>query len=263
MNAQNSNKMASTDLNYQVQGKGTPIILIHGGGTYSRVWKGIGQELSKQHKVITYDLRGHGESPIPTDTTNHVEDLFQLFSALELNQATLIGHSLGGQIATDFALLYPKKVDRLVLLAPGLSGYQYDQAYQAMGQKMWQAVPNVDAMLTIMLNTPEAYAMQQSMQSSSADIIEQIHRDNVIKSLQWKNFEQEWPFENTADQLTNLKNETLFIVGTEDKQDIFRIKRHFGKMPNISFKELEGADHGLLITHNDELKNLIRNFMAN
>jgi len=253
LNAQNSNKMDSTDLKFNILGSGDPIILIHGGGTDSRVWNEYAQKLSEKYKVISYDLRGHGDSPIPTDTTNHVEDLFQLFSSLNLKKATIIGHSLGGQIATDFALLYPNKMDQLVLIAPGLSGFQYDKAYQIMGKKMWETVPNVDSMLTIMLNSPEAYAMQKSMQSPESDIIKQVHKDNIIKSLQWKSFEQAWPIENTKEKLENLKAETLFIIGSEDKQDIFKIKQLFEKVPDIQFEMIEGADHGLIITHKNRI----------
>ncbi|WP_242485331.1 MULTISPECIES: alpha/beta fold hydrolase [unclassified Peribacillus] len=59
-----------------------------------------------------------------------MKDLLSLLDHLEINQATLIGHSMGGQIATEFALNYPERVSKLVLLAPGLSGFSYSKEFE-------------------------------------------------------------------------------------------------------------------------------------
>jgi pimeloyl-ACP methyl ester carboxylesterase len=115
-----------TDLHHQIHGRGSPLILFHGGGTDSRVWDILVEKLSQSFQVITYDLRGHGKSPVPTKTTNYVGDLGVLFESLKIDKASLVGHSLGGQIAKDFAILNPDKVEQLILLSPGLSGFQYD-----------------------------------------------------------------------------------------------------------------------------------------
>lgn len=259
--AQTQKVNTMTDLHYQIHGKGSPLVLIHGGGTDSRVWDSIVKELSQAFKVITYDIRGHGKSPVPTKTTNHATDLGILFESLKIDKASLVGHSLGGQVATDFAILNPDKVDQLILLSPGLSGFQYDQAYQEMAQKMWQAVPDVDAMLQIMLHSPEAYSLREAMKSTQAETIVQIHRDNIIKSLQWKNFEQERPIPNTTERLSELKVPVLFIVGTEDKKDLFKIKKLFEAVHNIQFRTVAGADHAIVMTHHDILLKEIKRFL--
>ncbi|MDQ7864130.1 alpha/beta hydrolase [Peribacillus frigoritolerans] len=63
------------------------------------------------------------KSPSPIKHANYVEDVLALMDYLELKQATIIGHSMGGQIATDFALNYPERVSKLVLIAPSLTGF--------------------------------------------------------------------------------------------------------------------------------------------
>ncbi|MFN1836298.1 alpha/beta fold hydrolase [Balneola sp. MJW-20] len=249
------------DLNYSVYGNGHPLVFIHGGGTDSRMWEDIASKMPEEYQVITYDLRGHGESPIPTDTTHHIKDLRQLFDYLQIEKATIVGHSLGGQIATDFSILIPEKVRKLVLIAPGLTGFKFDEKYQKMGRKIWGAVPDVDAMLKIMLNTPDAYAMHKSMRSKKAGEIEQIHRDNIIKSLQWKNFEQDWPLSHTVERLEELSAPVLFLTGSDDKKDIFKIRDLFHSVPDISFREIEGADHGLIATNVKEISKAIIQFI--
>ena len=92
------------DLHFEKQGEGKFLVLIHSGGTDLRDWKFIVPELAKVYEVITYDQRGAGQSPVPTEPTNHVADLEVLIHSLSIQKAILIGHSLGGQIATDYTL---------------------------------------------------------------------------------------------------------------------------------------------------------------
>jgi len=250
-----------TDLFYEIEGHGKSLVLIHGGGTDSRVWDNIKSQLKEKYQVVVYDLRGHGQSPVPHEPVNHVDDLVNLLDGLELDQVSLIGHSLGGQIATDYALKYPEKVESLILLSPGLTGFTYDSAFQEMGQAMWKVVPDVDKMLNVMMNTPKAYAMQETMRSSQKDKVTKIHKENIQKSLTWKNFEQIWPEPPARDRLEDLTVVTLFIVGKEDKKDIFEIEKLFKSVPNIEFYHIEGADHGLVMTHPDEILKRLNDFL--
>ncbi|SIT12137.1 alpha/beta fold hydrolase [Belliella pelovolcani] len=257
--AQNLNSKNMIDLHYEIKGTGNPIVLIHGGGTDSRVWSAIVDQLASSFKVITYDLRGHGQSPSPSKPTQHIEDLNILLADLKLNNVSLIGHSLGGQIATDFTILNPKKVDKLVLISPGLTGFKYDDSYQEMAKRMWAVVPNSEAMLKIMLYSPEAYAMQETIKSPFAEEIELIHQENIEKSLKWSNFEQIWPLENTEKRLSEIKIPIALIIGTEDKKDIFKIVEKFSKLTNTKLYQIQNADHGLIVTHAQEIYTLLIN----
>ncbi|MDG5492906.1 alpha/beta fold hydrolase [Psychroserpens sp. SPM9] len=249
-----------TDLHFKKQGKGEPVVLIHGGGTDSRDWNLIASNLEQKFSVITYDLRGMGKSPVPKEKTNHVADLEILLDSLSINKAILVGHSLGGQIATDFALTKPEKVKKLILIAPGLTGFEFDASYQEMINKIWNVVPDSSKMLDIMLNSPNNYAVQESLKSSHKETIVQIHRENIEKSLSWKNFEQEWPEPSSINQLTDLKTEALFILGNEDKKDLFEIKNKFKKAKNIEFEIIKKADHLIIWTHPQQISELIVKF---
>lgn len=250
-----------TDLHFEKQGEGKFLVLIHSGGTDLRDWKFIVPELAKVYEVITYDQRGAGQSPVPTEPTNHVADLEVLIHSLSIQKAILIGHSLGGQIATDYTLKNPEKVEKLILIAPGLTGFEYGSDYQAMVRRIWEVVPDVDKMLDIMLNTPKGYAVQEGMKSPQKNIIVMIHRENIEKSLTWKNLEQLWPEPSSIDRLKEIKSETLFILGKEDKQDLFEIQELFRQLPKIEFAELNNADHALTWTHPNEIIELIVDFV--
>lgn len=119
------------DLYYEVNGNGHPVVLLHSGGTDLRDWAFVAPLLARDYKVVAFDGRGTGKSPAPLKNANYVEDLLSLLDHLELEKATLIGHSIGGQIATEFALNYPERVSNLVLIAPSLSGFNYSQEFNA------------------------------------------------------------------------------------------------------------------------------------
>lgn len=251
-----------TDLHYEIRGTGETLVLIHSGGTDLRDWQFIAPELAKNFRVVLYDARGMGQSPVPTQPTNHVADLEELLESLSIEKAMFVGHSSGGEIATNFTLNHPERVEKLVLIAPGLTGYVFSPAYQQMTKDIWAVVPDAGKMLGIMLNTPEAYAVQEAMQSPQRDLMVRIHRENVEKSLTFRNLEQVWS-ENppTIERLTEIKTETLFIVGTKDTADVLAIADLFRQLFHIQFVRIDNADHALTWTHPKEIIDAISDFL--
>lgn len=107
---------------YAEAGEGPVLLLIHGiGGTFEN-WQEVVEPLSRRHKVIAPDLPGHGASgPGGGDYSigAFAAGLRDLLFALEHKRATVVGHSLGGGIAMQFAYQFPEMVERLVLVSSG------------------------------------------------------------------------------------------------------------------------------------------------
>lgn len=115
-------------LSYAAWGdEGAPLmLLVHGGRDQKRSWDWVARVLSKSYRVIAHDLRGHGQSEHVSDgeyaVMDHVFDLASLVHHLSKSYGpraehfTLIGHSLGGNIAVRFAGIYPKKIKKLVAI---------------------------------------------------------------------------------------------------------------------------------------------------
>lgn len=95
-----------------------PLILQHGGRDHCRSWDWVAQELRKDWHVIAPDLRGHGDSAWSAEGHYPIEglvyDFAQIIHTLGYDQVSIVGHSLGGNVATRFAGLYPHKVRKLV-----------------------------------------------------------------------------------------------------------------------------------------------------
>lgn len=95
-----------------------PLILQHGGRDHARSWDAVAAAFADDHHVIVPDLRGHGDSGWANDghyvLMDMVADFHDIIRALDLPPCAIVGHSLGGNIVTRFAGLYPDRVTRLV-----------------------------------------------------------------------------------------------------------------------------------------------------
>ncbi len=97
-----------------------PLLLIHGGRDHARTWDWVAQELRQDYHIIAPDLRGHGDSQWAIGGSyamvDYVLDVAQLLAAVQFFPVTIIGHSLGGSIALQYAGTYPERVSRVVAI---------------------------------------------------------------------------------------------------------------------------------------------------
>ncbi|SHM72069.1 alpha/beta fold hydrolase [Cryptosporangium aurantiacum] len=110
------------NLAYTIAGAGEPLLLIHGLGGTRRTWRHLIDSLATDHTVIAADLPGHGHSDAPAGDYSlgaHASALRDLLVALGHSDATLVGHSLGGGIALQFAYQFPERTNRIVLISSG------------------------------------------------------------------------------------------------------------------------------------------------
>lgn len=104
-------------LNFKKTGSGKPLIILHGLFGSADNWFSISKELKDHYTLYLIDQRNHGDSP-QSDDWNYevmVEDLKELMDNEDLKKAYLMGHSMGGKTAMNFALRYPDKVEKLIV----------------------------------------------------------------------------------------------------------------------------------------------------
>jgi pimeloyl-ACP methyl ester carboxylesterase len=107
---------------YVRAGSGPVLLLVHGIGDSSDTWRSVFERLAQDHTVIAPDLLGHGRSEKPrADYTvaGYANGMRDLLSLLEIDRATVVGHSLGGGVAAQFAYQFPERCERLVLVGSG------------------------------------------------------------------------------------------------------------------------------------------------
>ncbi|MHA3980978.1 alpha/beta fold hydrolase [Halovulum sp. GXIMD14794] len=103
----------------------TPIVFVHGFGCDQSMWGDVVRQLAPSHRIVTYDLTGMGQSDLSAydparydDLQAHAEDLLAIIDELALDEAVVVGHSVGATIAILAANQAPEKVSRLVLVSP-------------------------------------------------------------------------------------------------------------------------------------------------
>src|SRR6201997_4113675 len=107
---------------YRIAGSGPAILLIHGIGDNSTTWSTVQTKLAQRFTVIAPDLLGHGKSDKPRadySVAAYANGMRDLLSVLDIDNVTVIGHSLGGGVAMQFAYQFPQLVDRLILVSAG------------------------------------------------------------------------------------------------------------------------------------------------
>ena len=114
--------VGDTWLFYEVKGAGEPLVLIHGGQLDSRMWDDQFDAYAREFRVLRYDVRGFGGSPVTKQPYSNADDLAALMDYLGMPKAHIVGLSLGGMVATDFAVTHPERVLSLVLSGPGVTG---------------------------------------------------------------------------------------------------------------------------------------------
>lgn len=134
-------KVNGITLAYNNCGQGEPILFLHGIYCSRRQWQMQSEAFSEKYRVITVDLRGHGQSSsaaAPYSINQFAADLVGLLDHLELPQAVVCGHSFGGLVAQELALSYPERVKGLVLAETmyGLSSTPWEAAWAA-AMNMW------------------------------------------------------------------------------------------------------------------------------
>jgi pimeloyl-ACP methyl ester carboxylesterase len=119
-------------LYYEVHGSGPAILLTHGYSATSQMWAGQVDALSKNHTLVTWDMRGHGQSDYPEDPSAYSEaatvaDMAAVLDAVGAPEAVIGGLSLGGYMSLAFHLAHPERTRALLIIDTG-PGYKNDEA---------------------------------------------------------------------------------------------------------------------------------------
>lgn len=120
---------------YRVAGEGPALVLIHGIGDSSATWADLIPDLARSHTVIAPDLLGHGSSDKPRadySVAAYANGVRDLLTTLDIESATLVGHSLGGGVAMQFAYQFPERTERLILVSAGGVGGEVNPVLRAV-----------------------------------------------------------------------------------------------------------------------------------
>ena len=245
-------------LYYQVRGEGHPVVLIHGGSTHVGMWDDQFDVLARHYKVVRYDVRGYGRSSSSQVGHSQWHDLRKLLEHLGIERTHIVGLSLGGRIAVDFALEDPEKVAHLVLAGPGLSGWQFEPAEWINEVRAAREAGDKRAATEAWLRSPYLTAIMENPEL--AERIRQISYDTEHSWVQNSRAVQLIP--PAVERLSELKAPALLILGSRDANDAHRIVDLIaGNAPNAQKIIVEGAGHMVNMERPEEFNRAILDFL--
>jgi pimeloyl-ACP methyl ester carboxylesterase len=169
------------DVTYRMAGDGEPVLLVHGIAGSSTTWKLVMPALSERYTVIAPDLLGHGMSAKPRGDYSlgaYASGVRDLLLALGIDSVSVVGHSLGGGIAMQFAYQFPERCRRLALVASGGLGKEVNPWLRAV------ALPGAEYVLPLLL-TP---APRQWAESGGRQLARLGWRPGAMFSEIWRSY---------------------------------------------------------------------------
>lgn len=255
-------KVNEANLYYELAGKGSPIVLLHGAPLDSRMWEPQMEPLSRQFQVIRFDMRGLGRSIDPGIPFTLYEDLYSLLKALRIEKVSLVGASFGSYAAVEFALAYPEMVECLVLVCPG--GFELPSAdrqqwsqkiAEAAGQGMLEEVLELN--LHLLLDGP---TQQKGRVQDRREWLGAIFRE-IFSQPPVQGNKPAWLNPDPRGRLGEIRVPTLVVSGQLDHPDFIRTAERLGsQIPDASHIRLHNSAHFPNIDSPDELNEIVERF---
>lgn len=250
-------------------GEGAPVVFVHSWSMTGDMWQYQTAEFAAGGlRCITYDRRGHGRSDQPSvgyDTDTLADDLAMVLDSLDVSNATLIGHSMGGgEIVRYLSRHGAKRIARIVLLAPTTPFLKQtpdnakgipEQAFEAVRAEWVADFPKWIADNTASFFTKDTSAPMQDWLTSM------MNRASLPVAIACNRSMVDTDFR--AD-LRDVTVPTLLIHGDADASAPLPLTgaRTAKLLPNCTFKVYEGAPHGLFVTHKQRLNADVLQFIG-
>ncbi|WP_371223476.1 alpha/beta fold hydrolase [Roseovarius sp. 2305UL8-3] len=249
------------DCAYSIEGDGPPLFLIHGIGAARNTWAKLLPVLTPHFTVVTYDLRGHGVSPMPEGAfglDDLVADLERVRERTGFEQAHFAGHSLGGMIGPAYALKYPDRVSSLGVLSTAAFRTKDDSAkvmgvVRAMEDK---GIPQILPTLTDRWFTDDFIA-------EHGDVVER-RLEQVIgtDAAVFLNVFRIYATVEMAPWLRKVTAPSLVLTGENDGGCNPRLNRQIdAALPNSELVILPGYKHSLLLEAGEIVAEHLKRFI--
>lgn len=250
--------MATAQLNgvqihYEAAGNGPAVLLTHGYSATSRMWRPQEGAVSKRYRLITWDMRGHGETESPDDPAQYSEsltiaDTAGLLDLLEVEKAVVGGLSLGGFMSLAFHLAHPERVRALVLCDTG-PGYRnpearagWNKAAERRAQQFEERGLDALGGSTEVRATAKYHRSAQGLAHAARGMLAQFDARII-------------------DHLPEIDVPTLVIVGANDEPFLGASEYMAARIPGARLEVIPDAGHAANIDQPDAFNGVLLKFL--
>ncbi len=246
-------KLNGITINYNVVGQGPAVLLSHGYAATGRMWKPQEDPLKPRYRLITWDMRGHGQTDSPDDPAQYSEaltiaDMLALMEMLETGQAVIGGLSMGGFMSLAFHLAHREMVRALVLCDTG-PGYRNPEARAGWNRMAYKRAEELEARGLAALGsstevraTGKYHKSAQGLAHAARGMLAQVD-DRVINHL------------------PDIRVPTLVVVGEQDEP--FRGPSDYmaAKVPGARLEVIPGAGHAANLDNPEAFNRVLLAFL--
>jgi pimeloyl-ACP methyl ester carboxylesterase len=221
-------------LHYEVHGSGPPLLLTHGYSSTSAMWQGQIEALARQHTLIVWDMRGHGQSDYPDDATAYSEaltvgDMATLLDKVGATSAIVGGLSLGGYMSLAFYRTHPERVRALLIIDTG-PGFKKDDARDAWNKRAHETADRFER---------EGLDVLKSASRERSGV---VHRDasGLARAARGMLTQRD---ASVIETLPHIKVPSLVVVGADDTPFLAASDYMAAKIPGASKAVIPAAGH--------------------
>lgn len=249
---------------YRAAGEGEPIVFVHGVGMNKDVWAPQLDAFAGTHRVVVYDMLGHGESPLPPAAPtlgDYADQLRRLLDELGLGRANLVGHSMGALVALAFAAAQPERVLRLAALN-AVHDRTPEQRAAVEARAAALAAEGIGATLDGTLarwfgepgdGSLAGKARQVQAWLEAADPVGYVRAYRLFATAD----------RALVDKLDRLAMPTLFLTGEHDRNSSPEMSRRMAALaPQGMARALPGERHMMAFTSPESVNPVLREFLA-
>ena len=257
------------NLFYETHGTGEPLILISGFASGAWLWFQQIEDLSKHFQIITFDPRGISHSKLNENETVTIsqisDDVAKLLDKLKIEKASILGTSFGGFVAQDFALRYPEKLNKLILVCTSFGGKNH-------------VLPSNFEVLTAFISTENLNsaerirkfmipAFTKDFVANNFEIVEKTcelrEQNKVPEAVYLQQLQAATTFDSEA-KVSNITAETLIVTGDNDQVVPMQNSVNLANLiPNAKLEIVENCGHLFFIEQAEKFNEIVRKFLKN
>jgi pimeloyl-ACP methyl ester carboxylesterase len=239
-------------------GSGTPLVLLHGFPFDHTIWDEVIGRLEKGIRIIAPDLRGHGRSMITKSEysiTDMAADIIDLMDQLQIREAVIAGHSMGGYIALEIVRNFPERATGLALISSHIFADPLEKKQSRLediNRIMRQGV------CAVLANMPDMLTQDDKVKSFCRDAVIRMDSIGAIGAL------HAMAYRTTSEDVWKALNiPTMVIAGSDDRLIPVERSRGFAGIPKHStFKEINGTGHLPMLEAPDKVAMILVNFIT-
>ncbi|GAB4420634.1 MAG: alpha/beta hydrolase [Anaerolineales bacterium] len=247
------------EMYYEIHGKGQPLMLLHGLGSSSRDWEMQVRHFSARYKVVLCDLRGHGRTSKPRgrySIAQFSDDVAALLASLKLDPVHLVGISMGGMVAFDFAIRFPDMLKSLTII----NSYPETRIENLKDRLMaWRRFFLLEAlglrqMGAVLANHlfPEQEDLRKKFVDRWGENDKRAYRESLRAVIDW----------DVEGRIHEITCPTLVVASDQDYFPLAEKQAYVSKMRDAKLVVIENARHAVTVQKPEQFNRILDEFLS-